>query len=120
MTQIDRIWIKSMEWCSKYWGCHQIPERSFFIKGYQMPVCARCSGMIIGELSGIICAFSSRISIWVCVLMLIPLIIDGSLQYKTSYMSNNTKRVITGLLFGFGLLYLITNGIIHLIKSILP
>ncbi|MBS5794738.1 MAG: DUF2085 domain-containing protein [Clostridiales bacterium] len=26
---------------------HQIPERSFFIKGYQMPICARCVGVII-------------------------------------------------------------------------
>ena len=44
----DKIWIKSMEWCSKYWGCHQMPERSFFFKGYQFPVCARCTGMIVG------------------------------------------------------------------------
>ena len=25
--------------------CHQIPERSFFLDGRQLPVCARCTGL---------------------------------------------------------------------------
>ena len=25
--------------------CHQIPERSFFWQGHQLPVCARCTGL---------------------------------------------------------------------------
>lgn len=28
--------------------CHQLPERSFHIKGFQMPLCARCMGILIG------------------------------------------------------------------------
>lgn len=28
--------------------CHQRPERSFFINGRQMPVCARCTGLYAG------------------------------------------------------------------------
>ena len=27
--------------------CHRMPERSFFIRGYQFPVCARCTGFYI-------------------------------------------------------------------------
>lgn len=30
-------------------GCHQLAERSFFYKGYQFPVCARCTGVTIGQ-----------------------------------------------------------------------
>ena len=30
-------------------GCHQLPERSFFFRQYQFPVCARCCGVLIGE-----------------------------------------------------------------------
>src|SRR5262249_31783801 len=28
--------------------CHQRPERSFYLWGSQMPVCARCAGIYIG------------------------------------------------------------------------
>ena len=41
----DKKWIKLME-IGSYLGCHQMPERSFFINGYQMPICARCVGVI--------------------------------------------------------------------------
>ena len=50
----DKLWIKSMIWFDKYWGCHQLPERSFFFKGYQLPICARCLGIILGY---ILCIF---------------------------------------------------------------
>ena len=47
----------------------------------------------------------------VSVLLLFPMIIDGIIQIITSYESNNTKRFITGLLFGYGIVmwFVITN-----------
>ena len=27
--------------------CHQRPDRSFFIEGHQLPVCARCTGLYL-------------------------------------------------------------------------
>lgn len=33
--------------------CHQIPERSFFIGGHQLPVCARCTGLYLSGLAGL-------------------------------------------------------------------
>jgi uncharacterized membrane protein len=33
--------------------CHQRPERSFFIDGHQLPVCARCTGLYVSALIGL-------------------------------------------------------------------
>jgi uncharacterized membrane protein len=34
--------------------CHQIPERSFFWQGQQLPVCARCTGLYLSGAAGIL------------------------------------------------------------------
>ena len=33
--------------------CHQQPNRSFYIDGGQMPVCARCTGLYLGAVIGV-------------------------------------------------------------------
>lgn len=112
MITKDQYWIKSMEWCRKYCGCHQMPTRSFFVKGYQFPLCARCTGIALGHLTALLFApfYTFKIKIFILIL---PLAIDGTIQYITNYESNNLKRVITGFLYGFAFMSLI----IKLIKS---
>ena len=34
--------------------CHQIPERSFYWAGQQLPVCARCTGLYVSGMVGLI------------------------------------------------------------------
>lgn len=34
--------------------CHQRPDRSFFIDGHQLPVCARCTGIYLSAAVGFI------------------------------------------------------------------
>lgn len=46
------IWLKLMKIGARL-GCHQRPDRSFFYKGYQFPVCARCTGLFVGYFVGI-------------------------------------------------------------------
>lgn len=91
-----------MKWFKKYWGCHQLPERSFFFKTYQFPICARCTGVLIGMFLSIgVSCFIKTIPLLICVVLMFPLIIDGIIQYFTKYESTNYKRFITGMLFGF-------------------
>ena len=49
-------WIKYMKY-GKILGCHQKPERSFFYKGYQFPVCARCTGVVISSIISVVFSF---------------------------------------------------------------
>jgi uncharacterized membrane protein len=34
--------------------CHQRPERSFFVDGHQLPVCARCTGLYLSGVAGVL------------------------------------------------------------------
>lgn len=85
-------------------GCHQLPERSFHIKGYQFPLCARCTGIVIGELAAAPLWFVCSPSLITACVLLTPLVIDGMMQYCGILMSTNLRRVITGFLAGWGLI----------------
>jgi len=83
--------------------CHRLPERSFFFRGKQFPLCARCTGIFIGYMVGLLYAFTfGSIELVFALLLLIPLIIDGMVQFRTNYVSTNIRRLITGILAGFG------------------
>lgn len=85
-------------------GCHQKPDRSFFIHGYQFPVCARCTGIILGYLIGAIMTLILHVSIqWdVGIIMCIPLAFDGGTQYLRWRESTQILRLLTGILAGVG------------------
>jgi len=79
-------WLKWMDF-GKRIGCHQKPERSFFIKGYQFPVCARCTGVIIGYLLAIpiviLVALNPIIPLIGCIIMLL----DWLLQFTKVFLN---------------------------------
>ncbi|MBO5995216.1 MAG: DUF2085 domain-containing protein [Firmicutes bacterium] len=104
------------KWLPIFCGCHQRPERSFFVRGYQMPVCARCEGELIGILAALIAVWFVRPAWWLMAAIMAPMIIDGLIQALTSYESNNWRRLITGLLFGFGIAMLFFIATIELFK----
>ena len=101
-----RVWMALMSFGDKM-GCHQMPDRSFLYKGYQFPVCARCTGVIIGEFISIITILCALKISWIYAFLLtVPLVVDGGLQYIKVLKSNNIRRIITGILAGFGLTYI--------------
>lgn len=116
MDKKTERWIKMMNWCSNYWGCHQLPERSFFYKGFQFPVCARCTGIISGYILAILLlALGFKISLKVCAFLIIPMALDGTVQLVAEYKSNNFRRFFTGLFSGIGFLWAAFNLIMFLV-----
>lgn len=85
-------------------GCHQLPERSFFFRGKKFPVCARCTGVAIGQFSTIILFFFTiNINLFISMLFMLVMFIDWFVQYKFNIESTNGRRLITGILGGAGL-----------------
>jgi uncharacterized membrane protein len=90
--------------------CHQLPDRSLFFSGFQMPVCARDTGTYLGFL--IVFAFwaglrryrnGSRPDVIVlasAVIAMLPFILDGVASYIGLYSTNNEIRLFSGLLMG--------------------
>lgn len=107
MTGI-KLWLKAMELGHKL-GCHQIPERSFGISGYQFPVCARCTGILLGQIAAFLIPPLRRLSIWKDVALLFPMALDGGTQFLGLQKSTNRRRLITGLLGGIGYAALLCN-----------
>ena len=89
--------------------CHRKPERSFFFKGHQFPVCARCTGFYTGLIVFLIwnCFFKINYDIptlMMSMILMIPVAIDGITQYFGPRESTNTLRFITGFIGGIGLI----------------
>jgi len=84
-------------------GCHQLPERSFFIRGYQFPVCARCTGVILGQIAGVCFYFVFELPpMWTCAFCGV-MFLDWLIQRIKLRESTNLRRLLTGLLCGFAL-----------------
>jgi uncharacterized membrane protein len=92
--------------------CHQLPERSFFLAGYKVAVCARCSALYVsfwsvGVLYGLArWIWPQRAPVWPAqalkwvLIASAPLIVDGLTQLVGLHESTNVLRTVTGVLCG--------------------
>jgi uncharacterized membrane protein len=93
-------------------NCHQMPEHSLIFGGYEMPFCARDTGIYVGCLVAAVLPFvrvrvpAAVGSWWFAGLVMAPMAVDGVTQSILDWReSTNELRVATGLLFGFGMVY---------------
>lgn len=92
--------------------CHRKPERSFFIRGHQFPVCSRCTGFYLSMAAYFIYTYYFFVDytpflLFCAGLLLVPTGYDGITQFFELRESNNILRLITGLLGGIGLAIII-------------
>lgn len=101
----SKSWIYNTLWnIGNTSGCHQIPERSFFLKGRQFPVCARCTGAFIGYvLGGIMYPFFIA-PLWLDLSFCFLLFFDWLIQRLGLLQSTNVRRLATGIICGFALM----------------
>lgn len=85
-------------------GCHQKPERSFYVCGYQMPVCARCTGVILGYLIAIPLYARKGLHFILSLAGGFIMLTDWMLQQSKIRESNNIRRLLTGFFGGFGIM----------------
>ena len=111
-----------MRW-GRLLGCHQRSDRSFFYKNMQFPICARCTGVLLGETIAIIAIlFEIRPNIFICIACCGIIFIDWFLQKINILISTNIRRLITGILGGYGymsIVYLSANMIIDFLIKFL-
>jgi uncharacterized membrane protein len=87
-----------------------MPERSFFFNGKQFPICARCTGIMCGYTIAIICLlFFISFTFIVSIILIVPMVIDGTGQLYSKWKSTNSRRFLTGLLAGIGIILFIVN-----------
>jgi uncharacterized membrane protein len=72
-----------------------------------MPICARCTGLLIGVLAGLLVPLTglpgSVTAIALAILLTAPLLVDGLTQLAGLRRSTNPLRLATGVIAGLGL-----------------
>lgn len=86
--------------------CHQDPTKSFYFLNNQIPVCGRCFGIYAGLIAGLLIyplfkniKTKSSPTLKLIPVFILPILIDGAFNI----LETNIERMITGLIFGIGL-----------------
>jgi uncharacterized membrane protein len=96
--------------------CHQIPERSFHLSGFQLPVCARCLGIyggaalaasvyVLGRARGAVTRspmLSARVARGVFLIGAIPTLATVAVEWAGVWRGTNMIRALAGIVLGIG------------------
>lgn len=104
MSKLRQPFLNTIYELGNHSGCHQMPSRSFFYKGSQFPVCARCTGVTIGQFFALLLVVCKRtISFSKAFILLIIMGADWGIQEIEIKESTNFRRLVTGFCGGLGL-----------------
>lgn len=100
--------------------CHQAPDRSLFVVGNQLAVCARCTGIYFGFAGAVIC-YPLITSLrrtqtpqrkWLLIAA-VPLLIDFGLTFLGIWPNTHWSRFSTGALLAAVAVYYVMPGLVE-------
>lgn len=105
--------------------CHQLPERSYFIAGHPLAVCARCTGLYGGfALLLVLYPLTRPLSstllprpMWLF-LAAAPLAVDFLLTLFGIWDNTHSSRLLTGMLLGGVTVFYVMPGIVELSQRV--
>jgi uncharacterized membrane protein len=105
-------------------ACHQMPERSFYVAGYPLAVCARCFGLYVGALAGLIAYPLVRPMArtdapwrgWLLIASL-PTTVDFALGLFGVWENTHWSRFSTALVAGAASAFYVVPGLVDLSLS---
>jgi uncharacterized membrane protein len=99
--------------------CHRMKSRSLTIKGHTLPLCARCTGILLGYLFfPLLFLLELNFPLWLGIVLNLPMVLDGWTQKRKLRLSNNPLRLTTGIVSGLGqsiIIVSISQGIISFV-----
>jgi uncharacterized membrane protein len=103
--------------------CHQIPERSFHLASFQLPVCARCFGIYVGAAGGAALALirSRRVESplpvapatgrLLAVAAAAPTLLTVALEAAGAWYPSNHVRAFAGFPLGVVIAFVVVNAL---------
>ena len=99
--------------------CHQLPERSFHLLGFPLAVCARCTGIYVGALLGLLLYPSVRRledetmpARWWLMAAVAPMLIDFAGNAAGVFTNTFWSRTMTGLMAGAAAAFYVLPGLV--------
>jgi uncharacterized membrane protein len=105
--------------------CHQIGDRSFHIAGHPLAVCARCFGVYVGYMAGLIVyPFTRSLAqtelpprSWL-IAALVPVVVDFAGGFLGIFENTPASRALTGLIAGTAGAFYTLPGLVSLAASL--
>ncbi|MDT7542305.1 MAG: hypothetical protein QOE33_2209 [Acidobacteriota bacterium] len=105
--------------------CHQLPERSFYVGGHPLAVCARCAGVYVGyavclalyPLARNLRRTDTPRRAWLVAASL-PCVADFLVNFTGLWYNTHASRAVTGALFGASAVFYTLPGLVEIAQGI--